>query len=33
MVEAKSLMRTGLALVTAEQTIEEFGGTISIKWT
>ncbi len=33
MVEAKSMMRTGFELVTAEQTIEAFGGTKSIKWT
>ncbi len=33
MVEAKIMMRTGLALVTAEHTIEEFDGTISIEWT
>jgi len=33
MVEAKSMMRTSLALVTAQQTIEDFGGTMSIKWT
>ncbi len=33
MVEAKIMMRTVLALVTAEHTTEEFGGTISLEWT